>query len=178
MQHYNQKNIWILCVVGFIIGILYSNCVAKEAIYSLIIFDNYYLNQFVQTGSKDLSYFLHLIKIRMLPFVIIYLFRSNRLSKIVVPIFLFWTGFLCGIVFTSGAIKMGIKGILLSLFMMLPQSIFYFWGYAMLIYYVDKYNIRNMEYHKLIFCIAYICIGIVLEFYINPVMVKFFIKMI
>ena len=178
MLRYSQKNIWMLCVTGFVCGILYSNCIAKEYILSLVIFDNYYLNQFVQTESKDILYLFHLVKIRMLPFVILYIFRSSHLSKIVISIFLLWTGFICGIVFTAGAIKMGIKGIVMSLFLMLPHGMFYILGYGLLIYCIEYYKKQYMEYNKLIFCIAYICIGIVLEFYINPIMVKFFIKMI
>ena len=178
MQHEFRNNIWMLCVVGFVVGILYSNCIAKEYMLSLAIFDNYYLNQFVQTNRKDISFILYLIKIRMLPFVVMCIFQTNRLGKIIIWIFLFWTGFLFGIVFTAGALKVGIKGIVLSLLMLFPHGIAYFFGYGMLIHYVGNYNKRFIEYNKLIICIAYICVGIILEYYINPIMVKIFIKMI
>lgn len=178
MQHDFRKNIWILCVVGFVVGILYSNCIAKEYMLSLAIFDNYNLNQFIQTSRKDISFLFYLIKIRMLPFVLMCVFQTNRFGKIIILIFLFWTGFLFGIVFTAGALRFGVKGIVLSLLMIFPHGIAYFAGYGMMIHYIGNNNKRFIECNKLMFCMAYICVGIILEYYTNPIMVKFFIKMI
>lgn len=178
MQRYFQRNIWMLCVVGFVGGILYSNCIAKEYLLSLVFLDHYNLNQFVQTGSKDISYLFHLIKIRLIPFAAMFLFRTNRFWKLFVSLFLVWTGFLCGIIFTAATIKMGLKGIFLSLIVILPHGIFYVLGYGLLILYLDGFNRKNMEYNQIIIFLAFICIGIALEFCVNPIMVKFFIKMI
>lgn len=178
MQHYFQRNFLVLCVVGFVGGILYSNCFAKEYLLSLAFLDHYYLNQFVQTGSKDIAYLFHLIKMRLIPFAAIFLLRANRFWKLFVSFFLVWTCFLCGIIFTAATIKMRWKGIFLSLIVILPHGIFYVIGYGLLILYLDGFNRKYMEYNRIIIFLACICIGIVLEFCVNPIMVKFFIKMI
>lgn len=163
-------------MAGFLGGILYTNLISKDYVAVLGIFNDYFLNQYVQIDIADGSYLWYLIKIRITPLVCIILLGATRIRKLAVVVFLIWTGFLCGMIFTSATLKMGVKGILLCLVALLPQMVFYMAGYVILLMGVYYYPKINWNIQKTIAVMLAICMGIALECYMNPVLVKMFLK--
>ncbi|MDO4311689.1 MAG: stage II sporulation protein M [Eubacteriales bacterium] len=163
-------------MAGFLGGILYTNLVSKDYVAALGIFNDYFLNQYIQTDIADGSYLWYLIKVRLTPLLCIMFLGATRVRKLTVVVFLIWTGFLCGMIFTSATLKMGVKGIVLCLAALLPQMIFYVIGYAILLIGVYYYPKIGWNFQKTIAVLLAICIGIALECYMNPVLVKMFLK--
>lgn len=163
-------------MVGFLGGILYTNLVSRDYVAVLGIFNDYFLNQYIQTDIVDGSYLWYLIKIRITPFILITFLGATRGRKPAAVIFLIWTGFLCGMIFTAATLKMGVKGIMLCLVALAPQAVLYAVGYAVLLTGLYYYPKIGWNYQKTIAVILAICIGIALECYMNPILVKLFLK--
>ncbi len=164
-------------MAGFLGGILYTNLISKDYAASLGIFNDYFLNQYVQAELTGGPYLWYLIKIRVAPLSGILLFGMERIRKLAAVAFLIWTGFLCGMIFTSAAMRLGIKGIVLCLAALLPQAVFYGAGYAVLLMGLYYYPKINWNFQKTIAVFLAICIGVALECYMSPVLVKIILKM-
>lgn len=164
-------------MTGFLGGILYTNLISKDYVAALGIFNDYFLSQYVQTDLAGGSYLWYLIKIRMAPLLGVFLPPAARIRKLAVTAFLIWTGFLCGMIFTSAALKLGVKGIVLCLAALLPQGLFYAAGYAVLLIGLYYYPKINWNFQKTIAVFLAICIGVALECYMSPVLVKIILKM-
>lgn len=163
-------------MAGFIGGILYTNMVSKDYVAALGIFNDYFLNQYIQAELAGGSYLWYLIKIRMAPLFGVFLLGAERMRKLTVAVFLIWTGFLCGMIFTSAAMKLGMKGIVLCLAALFPQAVFYAVGYAALVMGLYYYPKINWNFQKTIAVFLAICIGVALECYMSPVLVKIILK--
>lgn len=163
-------------MAGFVGGILYTNLISKDYVAVLGIFNDYFLNQYIQTDIIDTSYLWYLIKVRIVPLFCIILLGATRIRKLVVVVFLIWTGFLCGMIFTTATLKMGVKGIILCLVALSPQAMLYMIGYAILLIGLYYYPKIGWNFQKTIAVLLAICIGIALECYMNPILVKMFLK--
>lgn len=164
-------------MAGFLGGILYTNLISKEYAVSLGIFNDYFLNQYVQSELAGGSYLWYLIKIRVAPLFGVFLLGMAHIRKLAAAVFLIWTGFLCGMIFTSASMRLGIKGIVLCLAALLPQAVFYGAGYAVLLMGLYYYPKINWNFQKTIAVFLAICIGVALECYMSPVLVKIILKM-
>lgn len=176
MMRNHGRVLILFYMAGFFCGILYTNLVSRDYVAVLGIFNDYFLNQYIQTDIMNGSYLWYLIRVRMVPLVCVSFLGATRIRRFVVVVFLIWTGFLCGMIFTSATLKMGVKGIVLCLAAMFPQMALYMVGYAILLTGLYYYPKINWNFQKTIAVLLAICIGIALECYINPVLVKMFLK--
>lgn len=176
MKNYGRVMV-LFYMTGFLSGILYTNLISKDYVAALGIFNDYFLNQYVQAELADGPYLWYLIKIRMVPLFGVLLLGTMRIRKLAVSVFLIWTGFLCGMIFTSAAMRLGIRGIALCLAALLPQAVFYAVGYAILLIGLYYYPKINWNFQKTIAVFLAICIGVALECYMSPVLVKIILKM-
>lgn len=174
----NRKYLAIFCMVGFLLGILYTNIVSKDYAVTLGIFDEYFLNQYMHTEVVVQEYLWYILRVRALPMIAIGVLGCMRIRKAAVICFLIWTGCLSGILFTSGVLKMGIKGILLCLIAGTPHFLFYIAGYSILLWYLYTYPSSKWNMSKSIFLLLMMGVGIIAECYINPILVKMFLKTI
>lgn len=175
MKNYGRVLI-VFYMAGFLGGILYTNLISKDYVAALGIFNDYFLNQYVQTELAGGPYLWYLIKIRMAPLLGVFLFGMARIRKLAAAGFLIWTGFLCGMIFTSATLRLGVKGIALSLAALMPQGLFYAAGYAVLLLALYYYPKINWNFQKTIAVFLAICIGVALECYMSPVLVKIILK--
>lgn len=176
MKNYGRVMV-LFYMAGFLGGILYTNLISKDYVAALGIFNDYFLNQYVQAELTGGPYLWYLIKIRMFPLLGVFLLGTMRIRKTAAAVFLVWTGFLCGMIFTSAAMRLGIKGIVLCLAALFPQAVFYAAGYAILLIVLYYYPKINWNFQKTIAVFLAICIGVALECYISPVLVKIILKM-
>lgn len=166
----------VFFMAGFLAGILYTNLISRDYVAALGIFNDYFLNQFIQTDLVSGAYLWYLIKIRLAPLFGMILLGALNVRKLAAAAFVVWTGFLFGMVFTSATLKMGAKGILICLGAMLPQGVFYLAGYAVFLIGLYYYPKIDWNFQKTMIVFLAICIGIGLECYISPVLVKIIIK--
>lgn len=163
-------------MAGFFCGILYTNLVSGDYVAVLGIFNDYFLNQYIQADIIERPYLWYLIKVRAIPLILITFGAASRIRRIISVVFLIWTGFLCGMIFTAATLNMGAKGIFLCLVAMMPQMLLYAAGYAVLLTGMYYYPKIGWNYQKTIAVLLAICIGIALEYYMNPILVKMFLK--
>lgn len=177
MRIQENKKYFVLCyMLGFLIGILYANIVSKDYIASMGIFNEFFLDQYAQTDVVMGEYVWYVMRIRILPIILLCAISCTRLRKSAVIVFLAWTGFSSGMILTSAVMKMGIKGVVLCLLALTPQFLFYVAGYVVLLWYLFYYPKSRWSLTKTVFFLTLMGTGMILECYVNPVLMKLFLK--
>lgn len=161
---------------GFFIGNIYANLFIKDYIASIGIFSEYFFNHYVLTEINEKQYLFYLLRLRIFPAIILCGAAITRIRRAVVLAFLVWTGFLCGIVVAAAIIKMGILGSVFAFLIAFPHMIFYFGGYMLLLWNINKYPKTKQNYLQIVIVFSLICIGIIAECYVNPLLIKMFLK--
>ena len=77
----------------------------------------------MQADVDVAEYIWYVVRIRVAPVAVICALGCTRLRKLVVVLFLLWTGFSSGMIMTSSVLKMGVKGIILCLIALTPHFI-------------------------------------------------------
>ena len=89
---------------------------------------------------------------------------------------LLWTGFSCGLIMTAAVIKMGVKGWLFCLAAFTPHLFFYAAGYLILLWYLLRYPGVQWNLSKTAATAFLLVTGILLECYVNPVLLELFLE--
>lgn len=177
----NQKKnqLLILClVVGFFVGIVYQNIIAKTEVVMVDLFLKSNLQLYLQTNIVTKSYAWYVVKERFLLFAWILLFSCLKWKRVFVIVLLLFFGFSIGTLVVLAVLQLGISGILLCVVGILPQGIFYgIGGYIFLTYWYHYPN-QRWNYAKSVFVIVVLAVGIVMEVYVNPMIVKWAIQII
>ena len=172
----NGKHFALYYMLGFCAGILYANLFAKEYIISMGILSEYFLKQYSADDIETAEYLWYVVRIRMAPVLLLGALGCTRLRKGVVAAFILWTGFSSGLLFTSAVIKMGVKGIILCLIALIPQFLFYAAGYLALLWYLYTYPQIRWNLTKTVIFLLLLAVGMLLECYVNPVLMQLFIR--
>lgn len=172
----NGKWFALFYMLGFFVGILYTNIVSKDYVAAMGIFNEYFLNQYMQTDIVEQEYMWYILRVRVVPIAMVAVLGTLKIRKGVVIAFLLWTGLLSGMLFTSSVMKMGIKGIILCLVSVIPQFVFYLIGYVILLWQLYAYPKTRWNLSKIAVVILAVGVGMILECYVNPVLVKMFLK--
>ena len=75
----------------------------------------------------------YLIRLRVIPFLTLFVLGITKVKRIAVIVFLIWTGFLMGIITSASIIQMGMLGILFNVLSLVPHFFFYVMGYIILL---------------------------------------------
>lgn len=172
----NKKFFVLFYMLGFLVGIFYANVFSKDYIASMGIFNEFFLSQYAQTDVVMGEYMWYVVRVRVLPLVLIGALSCTRLRKSVVVCFLAWTGFSSGMILTSAVMKMGLKGVILCLMSLTPQFVFYIAAYLVLLWYLFDYPKAKWNLTKTTFFLTLLGMGIILECYVNPILMKMFLK--
>ena len=176
--HQRYYRILITYMLGFILGILYTNFIASDYVTVTGIFHEYFLNQYTQDIIVTGEYLLYLLKSRGTPLLVFVFLSTTRIRKLVVVITLGWTGFLAGIISVASVLRLGASGILLCVVAAIPHIFFYVAAYIVLLWYFYNYPKVCWNYGKTLFVIISFLSGILLEAYMNPHIVKFFMNLL
>lgn len=165
-----------MLAVGFFVGILYENIMSKSFNISLHIFQNFFLNQYKQTEIIVEEYLWYVAKARILPIVAIIIAGCLKWKRVLACFVSAWTGFLMGILIVASMMQLGAKGILFCVIGMIPHMICYVMAYSVLLLYYYHYPRRNWNFTKTCFVTVCMFVGIVMEVYLNPLLMKLVIK--
>lgn len=168
----------VFCMAGFFLGILYTNIASREFLYTGGMFNEYYIEQFLQTEIQTEEYFWYLLPVRILPVLFLVLIGKVRFRRWAAAGALTWTGFLLGVLFTAAIMQLGARGILACLAALLPQGLFYMAGYGLLLWHLYLYPQIRWNLTKTIAVSILILSGIILECYTNPIFMKIVLKRI
>lgn len=168
----------IFIAVGFFIGIIYENVISRGNVLFSELFLRSNLELYLQTNVIGEKYLWYVVKARMVILATVCILGCFRWKKLFVILCLFACGFFAGIISVAAVMQLGIKGILLCLAGILPQGIFYVMAYSMLFLYWFRYPESRWNRTKLLFVVVMFLTGIILEIYVNPVLVKLIIRML
>lgn len=175
----NKGQLLILFLaVGFFAGIIYENLVARESALLSEVFLRSNLERYLQTNIISEKYLWYVIKARTLLLALVCVLGCFRWKKLLVVVFLTMCGFFAGMMSVTAVMQLGMKGILLCIAGILPQGIFYAMAYGMLLMYWFRYPQSRWNRAKLLFIIIMFLVGMLLETYVNPVLVKLVIKIL
>lgn len=162
-------------MLGFFIGIIYANLIAKSYVTTMGIFNEYFLEEYTKAVNLSNGYIWYILRIRLLPLFILGIVGSTKYKKTSAILYILWTGFSMGVLAVGAVVRLGMKGIILCFIGMTPQFIFYVIAYVIIIWYLYAYPTVRWSYGKLGFVICMMGAGIGLEVMINPVLMKMFL---
>lgn len=165
-------------LLGFISGIIYTNLVAKTYIITMGIFSDFFLEQYSKSKINMNNYSWYIFKLRFAPAVFLALTSLTKLKRIAGVIFLLWTSFLCGVIFTAAILKLGIQGILLCVVSMMPQFIGYIAAYLIILNCMFTYPETRWNSNKSVYVILFLLLGVISECYVNPMLMEMTIRAI
>ncbi len=168
----------ILLVVGFFIGVIYENIILKKHFATTEIFSKSNLQRFLQTDVIAEKYFWYVIKDRLFFLLLICVLGCTKWKKTIVTICLLLIGFFSGTLCVASALALGMKGIILFIAGLFPHMLFYGFLYGLLFIYWFHYPEKQWNRAKLLFVFLMFIVGIVLEIYVNPIIVKLMIGII
>lgn len=180
MRSYRSKNQFFAMFLlgGFLIGILYANLISDRYIMSGGIFDDGFLKQYAKTDIVAEEYLWYILRARLVPFCVICILGCMKWKKTVVGLCICWTGFSGGVVAVSSVISLGMKGILLCIVGMLPQILFYGFAYVILLWYLYTYPNGRWNIKKTAAAGISMAVGMILEVYTNPILMKLVIGLL
>ena len=112
---HTKKMMFVLFVLGFLIGILYVNLASGQFAADSGVFSDYFLNQYASVTIHTEEYVIYLMGVRLVPFLIMVGLSFTKMRKFSAYIFLVWTGFSGGMLLSMAAYSMGSRGILLCI---------------------------------------------------------------
>lgn len=183
----------VIFMIGFVVGILFTNLFGKTYISGTGILSEYFLNKYKYVEINSARLFLETIKMRSETLILIWLLGSTILGLAAICGYLCWLGFTTGIFLTVAVMKFGIKGIFICLGGMLPQyfiyiPLFLFFSDRVLRMALSVLGIQDNMHKKgerqlwmdyailLLGSLFVLMIGCILESYINPYMLQALLK--
>lgn len=175
---HTRKQFLAFFMSGFLLGIIYVNFIAVKYMAEPGIFSDYFLNQFGDIRIDAGEYLWYLLRLRAVPFFALVLLSFTKVRKAAAVLFLVWTGISAGILISSAAAALGIKGCILCVTALFPQFLFYIPAFIVLLWYCYTALQSHWNRQKTIFVSLTMALGIITELYVNPVLVKAFLSVL
>lgn len=178
----------LVFVTGFFLGLVFFYFAGKQLIIDSGLLSPQYMEA-LKIGIRNQSdYLFYIAGVRIKQWLFILFCSLSIWSGYFLYAVLGISGFQFGILFFAAMYQYGIRGVFYCIFMLLPQGIFYV---ALVIIFLNKKYICDKKYYhnnidisgstkgdcfkriKKIFCIVVLlCLGILSESYINPLLMK------
>ena len=171
-----RKQLLAFFMPGCLIGVLDLNLLAKKYVAEPGIFSEYFLDQFQTVKIVAEEYVWYLLRLRVLPFLVLLALSMTKMRRIGAVLFLVWTGMSAGILISTSVLSMGIRGSFLCIAGILPQFLLYIPAYLVLLWYCWSYPQTQWNRQKTVFVLTALAVGILLEIYVNPVLMRAFLS--
>lgn len=179
MRREKERRIIIfIFMLGFLLGIIYSNLITENYVTITNIFHENYLNQYLQMKQITKDYFLFILQYRLGAFFGIGILATTRYRKIAILCFLVWTGFSAGVLAVTSVLSVGIWGMLICISALFPHFVFYIISYLIIILYCIGEHKIEWNNVKTVAVVLLQMTGIVTECYVNPWIMKALVGMI
>ncbi|MDE6312900.1 MAG: stage II sporulation protein M [Lachnospiraceae bacterium] len=183
MPKRGRQQILILFLVGFALGILLTNLWLGNAMVSGGIMSRWFLTQFFYTDIEFSHLFWYVLEKRMKTFCLLVILGFTSAGTVVVFGFLLWLGISIGAFFSICIMQTGIMGILLALASFFPQFLMYIPVFLLLLWMIEnrKGALSGMREEKqrnirfaaaLVLAMMALLLGICMESYLNPFLLK------
>ncbi len=171
-----RKQFLIFFMPGFLLGIIYVNFIARRYMAEPGIFSDFFLNQFQSVHVEAREYIWYLLRLRAVPFLALAGLSFTKAGKASAVLFLVWTGISGGILISTAVLNLGIKGSLLCIVGLFPQFLLYIPAYVVLLWYCYTVPQTHWNRQKTVFVSLTMAVGMILEMYVNPILVKAFLS--
>ena len=166
----------LLFFTGFLAGIFYSNYGWKDQSNLTGIFAETFLGEIGSTKIVLQKYIWYLFRARAILCIVLVLIVFLRVRKIAAAFFIVWTGMSGGILLSEAVTQLGMKGSLLCIAGIFPQSLFYIPTTLVFLRYCWNYPQSRWNRQKTGFvCISFL-LGILSEAYLNPRMIQWMVQ--
>lgn len=175
----------------FCLGIILVNVIAGEYLSEMGIFGDYFLNQFQSMEVNTQNLFSYVFEKRMLFLVVLFVLGFTSIGCICSYICIGWFGLSCGLLLSLAAREQGIMGIIICFIGVMPQFLIYVpFGYLFLrklyntssqMHFQNTSGMFDKGYKRqvilsyfLVFLLtaALYFAGVLLESYVNPIILK------
>lgn len=173
---HSRKQFLAFFMPGFLLGIIYVNFIADRYVAAPGIFSDYFLTQFLDVRIDVQEYLWYLLRIRAVPFFALAALSFTKARRISAVLFLVWAGTSGGILISSAAADLGMKGCLLCVTALFPQFLFYIPAFIVLLWYCYTAPQSHWNRQKTVFVTLTMALGIITELYVNPMLVKAFLS--
>ncbi len=192
-----SRSLWARFIQGsllgtFAAGILLANLMGREAVSNAGILNDYFVEKFQYTEVSSESLFFYIIGERVPLLLLLLALTLTTLGVVGGILMLGWQGFSVGFMLSTAIAKYGVKGILLVLGGLFPQYICYMPVYILYCYLANylrqrlsKDRIGNGSDRGYIVgawlvaaagLLLLFVMGIFLESYVNPLILKKILK--
>ena len=168
----------MLYLIGFGMGILYANFIAKNYVTMTGIFHEYFLNQYTQVKIINEDYLWYLLRWRVMPLALAVCVANLGFRRLTAAGILLWTGFAAGILSVAAVLRMVFAECCCVLPVFSRNIFFMLPAYLLLIRYYYRYPQSEWNGTKTGFTVMMIVAGILSEVYLNPGIVRWFVKVL
>lgn len=185
-----------LCLfsLGFIVGIFLTNFQSSVFAGEYGLFNETSLNRLKYLEIENYTFFRYVTAMRVKDYLLVGLLSITCIGLVVSYGAVAWQGMLMGMVVTVAVIRFGMKGLLLVLVSFFPHQLLLLpAGMMMLLWCCQNYSLFCMtgkrlwlsgpnkkyfirQFLMLIWILAVVMIGCVLESYVNPLLISDVVK--
>ncbi|MCT4544135.1 MAG: stage II sporulation protein M [Vallitalea sp.] len=186
---------FILFIVAIVIGSIFANNLSSNKIDEYKLLSNYFITKFPNSNYLNIDLFKFILWKRVKLILGVWILGFTFFEIMINFLLVIYFGFSIGFLFSVGLITKGFKGYMMYLMLLIPQYLFYI---PIIIYLIIKstkfctnlyhnnkskrFNINKQMFVEyffvLIICIIFTIIGCIMETYINPQLVKWYISVI
>ncbi len=172
-------------LIFFFLGILAANWVGREKLLQYGMLNNYYVGQLAYTELDSGAYFIYLLKRRMRVFGMSALLVYTRFGILMLVGVIGWYAFSLGYLFVNALVCMKFQGMVIVLLSIFPQIICYaaaYYGLGKILFRksaqtaLPKRAWQNPWLFLLVSVMMCMLAGIWLEGYVNPVLLRSYIR--
>lgn len=162
----------------FFVGILLANLLGADIFQENGSLTRYYLKQFQYSGVPSQELLWHVFCNRLTLFLTLLVLGSITRGKLIHAVFVAWSGFAYGYFCVMALCGFGAKGLLLCLLALFPQFLFYVPVYLGLVELSEHCRVHKRFRYLLavLLLLAGLLIGMLLESYINPIILQKILK--
>lgn len=167
----------IFFAIAFLLGIILITLLAKGKKPENTIMNQALGQALLDGGWNKKELFLQCLWNRGIIFGIIIVLAYTAMRTWMFRVVVIWSGFIFGVMIKLFYLWYGIRGMGLLITAMLPQLIFYWMAYGLVYWESDRQCMcMNRNYLPLFVAIAVVIMGIILESYVNPILVNGYVK--
>lgn len=177
----------VLIICGFLVGVMFPFLFEEKMIVESDILNQDFLLQFNHMEIDKRALLFLCIKKRLGAFFLVWMLSYSSVNKFFAGVLIFIKSIYVGSMMEILALRYGIKGLWMYLALVSPQGIFYFLGLWLLgIWCFEKtarsykklYLSSERENRKILIAFILTILGVALESYINPEILKFIFEKI
>lgn len=181
-----KKRILIIFMCAFITGIAVQNLFFSDNLNEAGIFSDYFIQKFKYMPIDNKRLFCYILGQRIPFILIIAVLGATLLGSPAMYLYTVWIGISMGIVLSGAAVKFGFLGILLCAVSSFPHYILYILSFVILFSKISRLSEECSYAGKQIY-IEYVLgmitvfilffAGMMLESYVNPIILKKMLKL-